>query len=67
MDFDQKNDGLKDNLERKTYVAPAIQISCITMESGFVAGSVVTISIEDNNTPVVTDWIERETEQTWNF
>lgn len=54
-------------VKRKNYSSPSISVAYITMESGFAAGSVVKITVGESGTPSVTDWVERETEQTWNF
>ncbi len=54
-------------LRKKYYKTPLILLSYVAMESGFAAGSVVAVTVGDSGTPNITDWQERETEQTWNF
>lgn len=54
-------------LRKKAYVSPRIILSYVAMESDFSAGSVVVVRVGNNGTPDVTDWQERETDQTWNF
>ncbi|PVH25158.1 hypothetical protein [Sphingobacterium corticibacter] len=52
---------------KRNYLSPSIAITIVAMESALAAGSTVIITIENNNTPYVVEWEERQSEQTWNF
>ncbi len=55
------------NLVKRAYIAPSIDVQIVYMEQGIANSSATAKPGGDTNTPTIEDWDEQEDVQNWNF